>query len=73
MTNILEQEEFSELLQEYGDAPEVQVLVEGFFTPEMMSEKIVSSAVEQYFESLQILLIKLEKDDAVKNGVVTIQ
>ena len=73
MSGILEQEEFSELLHEHGETAEVQAFVEDFFSPEMMSEKIVSSAVEQYFESLQILLIKLEKDDAVKNGVVTIK
>jgi len=66
MTDILEQEKFSELLHEYGETPEVQKLVGEFFAPEMLSKEIGTLEVKQYFERVRSLLLMLEKDDAVK-------
>lgn len=73
MSGILEQEEFSELLHEHGETPEVQALVEEFFTPEMMSREIGSADFQAYLERLELQLVTLDKNDAVKRGTVIIQ
>lgn len=70
MSGILEQEEFSELLHEHGETPEIQALVEEFFTPEMMSKEIGSPEFQRYLERLDLQLVRLEKDDAIKRGYV---
>lgn len=70
MSGILEQEEFSELLHEHGETPEIQALVEEFFTPEMMSKEIGSPEFQRYLERLDLQLVRLEKDDALKRGSV---
>lgn len=70
MNGILEQEEFSELLHEHGETPEIQALVEEFFTPEMMSKEIGSPEFQRYLERLDLQLVRLEKDDALKRGSV---
>ena len=73
MSGILEQEEFSELLHEHGETPEVQALVEEFFTPEMMSREIGSTEFKAYWERFDLQLATLEKDDAIKRGAVKAQ
>lgn len=70
MSGILEQEEFSELLHEHGETPEIQALVEEFFTPEMMSREIGSPEFQRYLERFDLQLVRLEKDDAIKRGSV---
>lgn len=73
MSGILEQEEFSELLHEHGETAEVQALVEEFFTPEMMSREIGSPEFQRYLERVDLQLITLDKDDAVKRGALLFQ
>lgn len=73
MADILEQEAFSELLHEHGETPEVQALVEEFFTPEMMSREIGSADFQAYLERLELQLVTLDKNDAIKRGSVQIQ
>ena len=73
MSGILEQEEFSELLHEHGETPEVQALVEEFFTPEMMSREIGSAEFQAYLERLELQLVTLDKDDAVNRGAIRTQ
>lgn len=70
MTNILEQEKFSELLHEHGETSEVQALVEEFFTPEMMSKEISSPEFQAYLDRVDLQLVRLDKDDAIKRGSV---
>lgn len=70
MSGILEQEEFSELLHEHGEKPEFQALVEEFFTPKMMSKEIGSTEFQGYLERVDLQLITLDKDDAIKRGSV---
>jgi len=70
MSGILEQEEFSELLHEHGETPEIQALVEEFFTPEMMSKEIGSTEFQAYLERLDLQMVTLDKDDAIKRGSV---
>jgi hypothetical protein len=73
MTDILKSDEFSELLHEYGDTPEVQEFLEEFLTPEMMSRPIGSTEVKAYWERFDLQLITLDKNDAVKRGVYKTQ
>lgn len=73
MSGILEQEEFSELLHEHGETPEIQALVEEFFTPEMMSKEIGSTEFKTYLELFELQLLTFDKDDAVMRGTVKIQ
>ncbi|MBU2023715.1 MAG: hypothetical protein KKA29_15510 [Gammaproteobacteria bacterium] len=73
MSGILEQEEFSELLHEHGETPEVHALVEEFLTPEMMSREIGSSEFQEYLDRFDLQLVALDKDDAVKRGSVQVQ
>lgn len=73
MSGILEQEEFSELLHEHGETPEIQALVEEFFTPEMMSKEIGSTEFQRYLERLDLQLVTLDKDHAIRFGKVKIQ
>jgi hypothetical protein len=70
MTDILKSDEFSELLHEHGDTPEVQVLLEELLTPEMMSREIGSTEVKAYWERFRLQLVTLEKYDAIKRGAV---
>lgn len=70
MSGILEQEEFSELLHEHGETPEIQALVEEFFTPEMMSREIGSVEFQAYLDRIDLQLITLDKDDAIKRGTL---
>lgn len=72
MSGILEQEEFSELLHEHGETPEIQALVEGFFTPEMMSKEIGSPEFQAYLNRIDLQLVTLEKDDAIKRGEILV-
>lgn len=73
MTDILEQEKFSELLHEHGETAEVQALVEEFFTPEMMSREIGSPEFQAYLESFDLQLVTFDKDDAVRRGITKVQ
>lgn len=66
MSGILEQEEFSELLHEHGETPEIQALVEEFFTPEMMSKEIGSPEFQAYLARFELQLVTLDKDELVK-------
>ena len=70
MSGILEQEEFSELLHEHGETPEIQALVEEFFTPDMMSKEIGSPEFQAYLDRVDLQLVTLDKDDAIKCGTV---
>lgn len=70
MTDILEQEKFSELLHEHGETAEVQALVEEFFSPEMMSREIGSPEFQAYLDRVDLQLVTLDKDDAIKCGAV---
>lgn len=70
MTDILEQEKFSELLHEHGETAEVQALVEEFFSPEMMSKEIGSAEFQRYLERLDLQLVTFDKNDAIKRGSV---
>ena len=73
MSGILEQEEFSELLHEHGEAAEIQALVDEFFTPEMMSKEIGSAEFQAYLDRFDLHLVVLDKDDAIKRGAVRTQ
>lgn len=73
MSGILEQEEFSELLHEHGETPEIQALVEEFFTPEMMSKEISSPEFQAYLDRFDLQLVTLDKDDSIKYGSINLQ
>lgn len=72
MTNILEQEKFSELLHEHGETLDIQALVEEFFTPEMMSREIGSAEFQGYLKRLDLQLVALSKNDAIKRGEILV-
>lgn len=73
MSDILEQEEFRELLDEHSETPEVQAIIEELFSPEMMSMKMLSYEFQTCFKRLELQLVTLEKDDAIKRGAVKAQ
>lgn len=73
MSGILEQEEFSELLHEHGETPEIQALVEEFFTPEMMSREIGSPEFQAYLDRFDLQLVTIDKDDSIKYGSINLQ
>jgi len=68
MTDILKSDEFSELLHEYGETPEIQGIIGELFTPEMMSRKMLSNEFQACLKRLELQLITLEKNDAVRYG-----
>lgn len=72
MTKILEREEFSELLHEHGETPDIQALVEEFFTPEMMSREIGSAEFQGYLKRFDLQLVALSKNDAIKRGEILV-